>query len=232
MSTLAAMEKKLISLIRPCWSPKTIEKDKDVQGSKFSGMPWLLAGESWPVCGSCNQPLALFLQLNSAELPKGAKISFTGLVQLFFCTNSESNACLGYEPFAKSVLGRVIVPKGEPRRIAPPEGSYAARSITGWKKYDDVPSWVELGSEFSDNPAAMDQLVDRFGTATGDKLLGWPAWAQGAQYPKCKKCRKSMSYLFQVDSNDNLPHTFGDSGRGHVFHCSADNLIAFTWACG
>jgi len=232
MSTLAALEKKLVSLNRPCWSPKTIGKDKNVQGSKFSGMPWLFAGESWPACGACKRSLALFLQLNSAELPPGAKVPFVGLLQLFFCTNIESSACLGCKPFAKSVVARIVVPKGEPNRSALPQDSYPVRSITGWRKYDDVPSWVELGSEYSDNPAAMDQLVDRFSTATGDKLLGWPAWVQGPEYPKCKKCRKPMSYLFQVDSDNNLQHTFGDCGRGHVFHCGADNAVAFSWACG
>ncbi len=232
MSTLAALDKNLKSLVRPCWTLETVEKDKSVQGSKFSGRPWLSDGEPWPVCKVCNKPLAFFLQLNSAELPQGAKVAFKGLLQLFFCTNSESNDCLGFQAFSKSVFARVIVPTGKPSGIVLPSGGYSVRSITGWKKYDDAPSWIELGSEFSDNAAAMDQLVERYSTATGDKLLGWPAWAQGPEYPKCKKCRKPMSYVFQIDSNDHLQHTFGDCGCGHVFHCATDNLVAFTWACG
>jgi uncharacterized protein YwqG len=48
--------------------------------------------------------------------------------------------------------------------------------------------------------------------AAGDKLGGWPNWMQGVDYPQCTKCNKSLVYLFQIDSEDNLPDMFGDSG--------------------
>jgi len=35
--------------------------------------------------------------------------------------------------------------------------------------------------------------------ATGDKLLGWPSWVQGVEYPRCPRCNQQMSFVFQID---------------------------------
>jgi hypothetical protein len=41
-----------------------------------------------------------------------------------------------------------------------------------------------------------------------------------------------MTYLFQLDSRDQLPYSFGDMGCGHIFRCANHpDLLAFTWEC-
>lgn len=35
----------------------------------------------------------------------------------------------------------------------------------------------------------------------------------------CPKCATRMQFLIQVDSEQNLPHMFGDSGAGHLSFC-------------
>lgn len=35
----------------------------------------------------------------------------------------------------------------------------------------------------------------------------------------CPKCATHMQFLMQVDSEQNLPHMFGDSGAGHLSFC-------------
>ncbi len=35
--------------------PVCVEGDRDVTDSKFSGIPWLSAGESWPRCRNCEK---------------------------------------------------------------------------------------------------------------------------------------------------------------------------------
>ena len=67
----------------------------------------------------------------------------------------------------------------------------------------------------------------------GDKLAGYPAWAQGIEYPDCPICRETMRLLFQIDSEDNLLYMFGDVGCGHITQCKMHKeQLAFGWACG
>lgn len=68
--------------------------------------------------------------------------------------------------------------------------------------------------------------------APNDKLLGWPNWVQGVEYPSCTKCDATMRHLFQIDSEQNVAHMFGDAGRGHITQCpNHPNILAFSWAC-
>jgi uncharacterized protein YwqG len=68
--------------------------------------------------------------------------------------------------------------------------------------------------------------------AGGDKLGGWPGWIQWPEYPNCRVCEQRMDYVFQIDSQDNLPWMWGDSGCGHIFQCSVHkDVVAFCWAC-
>jgi uncharacterized protein YwqG len=66
----------------------------------------------------------------------------------------------------------------------------------------------------------------------GDKLGGWPHWIQGVEYPACPRCEGRMTYVFQLDSEDNVPFMFGDSGCGHITQCpDHKDVVAFGWAC-
>ena len=67
---------------------------------------------------------------------------------------------------------------------------------------------------------------------TGDKLLGWPAWVQGIEYPECPVCSDSMKFIFQIDSEDNLDYMFGDVGCAHITQCEKHpERLAIAWAC-
>ena len=66
----------------------------------------------------------------------------------------------------------------------------------------------------------------------GEKLLGWPAWVQGVEYPNCQVCNKEMSFIFQVDSSRNFDYDFGDCGCGHITQCKEHkDQLTFGWAC-
>jgi hypothetical protein len=42
-----------------------------------------------------------------------------------------------------------------------------------------------------------------------------------------------MRLVFQVDSEDNVPHMFGDAGIGHLTQCpDHKDVLGFGWACG
>jgi uncharacterized protein YwqG len=224
---------------RKAWKPVTRKGDKIGSGSKFSGKPWLAKGETYPECQNCGKPMQLFLQLNLQDLPKPLLGEFgEGLLQMFYCTNSEPACevdCEAFFPFAKSELLRVIQPKGEPQEIdeALPVDSFPARTITGWKELNDYPNWEEaeqLGLELSDDEI---EAMEDYYPISGDKLGGWPNWVQGVEYPACPSCGETMRLVFQLDSEDNLPYMFGDVGCGHITQCKTHKeQVAFGWACG
>jgi hypothetical protein len=117
---------------------------------------------------------------------------------------------------------------------SPVDDAFPARSIIGWSSVIDVPNWEEserIGIVFLDDEA--DALADTSVPAVGEKLGGWPAWIQGVEYPDCPKCKQPMDFLFQIDSERNIPFLLGDMGIGHVTRCKVHpEVLTFGWACG
>ncbi len=226
---------------RLAWFPIIVEKQSNPTSSKFSGIPALSKDETWPCCSNCNEPMQLFLQLNSQDLPKSEKRVFgEGMLQVFYCTNWDKEceeSCEAYFPFSKSTLVRVVDYKNE--IIASPEknpvkNTFSEKQIIGWKSKEDYPNWEELenmGVILTNEQC--DLLCDLEYPLPKDKLLGWPCWVQGVEYPDCPECGKPMKHIFQIDSEDNLPYMFGDMGCSHITQCeSHKDKLAIAWACG
>jgi hypothetical protein len=245
---------------RPAWKPVTEPGDGSPRASKFSGTPWLAAGEAWPPCTGCRRPMQLFVQLNLARFPRQLAGQYgRGLLQLFYCSYTESGECRfpgGYEAFRGPKLVRIVQPEGSARRGTPPvpEGHFPPKTITGWKRLDDYPNHQdheECGLDYRPDfalgtvrvscgrPNLLFEHQKSIGLAEaissalpGDKLAGWPCWVQHPEYPKCPVCRRRMESVFQLDSNDNLPYTFGDLGCGHITQCpEPKEVVTFAWAC-
>jgi uncharacterized protein YwqG len=243
---------------RPAWRPTVREGDGPPEASKFSGTPLLEAGETWPACAACHSPMPLFLQLNLDDLPEELGHCFgEGWLQLFYCANYKCE-CDNFEPFSKGKLVRIIRPGHASAEINPPAfpDPMPPRAITGWDRFDDHPDYEEqedlgLSRRYISDPESimemrvecpelnlvyegmqefvMDSLDRCF---ERDKLAGWPDWLQGMEYPDCPKCGARMRYVFQLDAEDHLPYSFGDSGRGHITQCPAHpHILAFGWAC-
>lgn len=237
------VEPMLLPVKRKCWKPVISEVEAEVSASKFSGIPWLAADEEWPVCGNCKKPMQLFLQLNKKDLPAEAQDSFLGgdLLQVFYCVNSYDDTpceCSSgtYDPFAKdSVLVRTVKTGGACKLItdSPVEGAFPCKLIAGWDEYADYPGYDEIrDTEVKLGSKEEDCLLDAGFPMMGEKLLGWPGWVQGPEYPECPDCGKKMSYVFQIDSEDNIPYMFGDCGCGHITQCREHpERLAFSWVC-
>jgi len=163
----------------------------------------------------------------------------------------------GGRPFEPGNLARVVQPGGA---AAQPVPSYAGEDpplapklITGWRRVRDLPhhqdhdelglqidydfhrhtatvTCAPLGLVFRD---VVEDISEQLATALdGDKLAGWPAWVQDAEYPRCPRCGARMEFAFQLDSNDHLDFMFGDAGTGHVTQCPTHKeVVAFGWAC-
>lgn len=75
--------------LKPVWIPITEPKYDNLVNSKFGGIPLSCKDETWPLCGNCQKPIQLFLQLDSNELTKDLDKNDafgTGILQLFYCT--------------------------------------------------------------------------------------------------------------------------------------------------
>lgn len=239
------MWNELESILKPykrsAWMPQTVENSASCDSSKFSGIPILLASEDWPVCQNCKQSMQLFLQLNANDLPPQAGKPFgDGYLQVFYCTNWEKECemeCDAFLPFAKSTLVRVldadITPKRSIKR-SPVKNQFPEKEIIGWTVKEDYPDREELetvGYTLTDEQ--VDLLRERYYPLPQDKLLGWPFWIQGIEYPDCPQCGQKMVLVFQIDSEDNLPYMFGDMGCSYITQCKThQDQITIAWACG
>jgi hypothetical protein len=60
------------------------------------------------------------------------------------------------------------------------------------------------------------------------KIGGQPIWIQNDEHPKCSKCNKTMKFIIEIKTDENLTNgidtlAFGDSGKLYVFAC-CDNV--------
>jgi len=231
----------LESYKRLAWFPTVCEKSSNPTSSKFSGIPALSNTEDWPCCKNCNEPMQLFLQLNSLDLPETARNTFgEGLLQVFYCTNLDKECevnCEAFFPFSKSTLVRVVNYSAEniaSPDVSPVKDAFPEKEIIGWTCKEDYPNWEELGNlglTLSDEQSNF--LCELEYPHPGDKLLGWPYWVQGVEYPDCPECGKTMRLVFQIDSEDNLPYMFGDAGCSHITQCDDhQDKLTIAWACG
>lgn len=92
------------------------------------------------------------------------------------------------------------------------------------------------------DPESTQDLFTHVNTLPGDKLLGWPSWTQGVEYPKCRHCESEMEMLVQINNDgyaeapvgqsSALGQLFAADGNGHIFRCPKDGTLTFGWACG
>ena len=247
MPTITA---QLDTVKRTPWLPDAQDGDGAVTDSKFSGIPWLAPGESWPVCKNCEAPMQLFVQINLDTIPAPYKGKFgDGLVQLFYCTSGDPHCeseCENWFYNETAMLVRLVKPAGAAGSPAtsPVAEAFPPKVITGWVAGDpELPEqteiWDVLGLDIMDpkNEPWEDYIEENendFLAESGEKLGGWPAWVQGMEYPACRRCGKAMELVFQLGcGEENIPYSFGDAGIGHITQCpDHKDILAFGWACG
>jgi hypothetical protein len=223
-------------------------------GAQFGGSPLLGSGERWPSCESCDQPMQFFLQLPLASLPRGFSTRGEGTLQLFYCSQDDGS-CETWRPFSGTHVVRLL--SGATNVTEHPDGlaAFPLRSIERWSEFVDYPHPEEhdrlgLVYDYDFTKRLVSVSCDDLGVAlrgldidmnvaeaiaeaeAGDKLGGWPLWIQSIEYPSCPQCGRVMELVFQVDSEDNVPHMFGDVGCGHITQCpDHPHVLAFGWAC-
>lgn len=230
-----ALQRAVAPFARTTWVPDTTPGDGEPTASKFGGVAYITTDGQWPTCGHCERPMELLVQLNRDDVPSDAAWDPGGqLIQLFYCTNYDAECeceAEGYLPFSEVSCVRLLDVSGEPGVHSHPlDAPFEAKQITGWTKRTDYPNNEEL-REIADVPRECLRLNESE-PAEGEKLLGWPYWVQGVEYPNCPTCGRRMAFVFQIDSEKNLPIMFGDTGVGHLTQCPVHkDVLAFSWAC-
>jgi len=242
---------------RTAWFPKVSDSAGEPTGSRFGGTPWLPQGASVPHCGRCERPLRMLLQLELGALPVGARgaLPAVGLLQAFYCEDPDCELQPeGSMPFSVLHAVRILSPSAEGILAAPAEKPFPARAIVGWEPRPDFPSAAEqpdlglsfdydfkagtmrircpeVGLETPSIPLEVLEAEEISNASGGDKLRGWPAWVQGVEYPRCPKCEGWMELIFQLESEKNLPHMWGDAGIVHLTQCPKDpEVLTLGWA--
>ncbi|MDF1660230.1 MAG: DUF1963 domain-containing protein [Planctomycetota bacterium] len=244
---------------RSAWIPEIEAGEGRRVDSKYGGLPWLKDENDWPDCGSCQRPLQFIFQLNLSELPEKLSDRFgAGLLQLFYCQYLEADDCdsdfldasLAFVDLAKH--SRIVHPDGDGF-----QGSHSqlipAQRIVAWQDTLDYPRPAEherLGLSYSydwDNEQIriecprFDLVLDHLPIQENypeaicdslhhDKLGGWPAWIQNANYPRCPQCHEAMQFVYQVSSHGPLPIKFGENGCGYLTQCPKHkDIVTFSW---
>lgn len=227
---------------RDCFIPRVEPGEGSPASSRFGGRLALLPGESWPTCGSCKEKMSLFVQidLTTAPHPESTPDPLRrGLLQLLYCVNDNCRSS-DYGPFRSSALARLVSSQSlGALRIAEEGPVFPAQSITAWTPTPDFPNCEEamsLGITIAaaelDDCYALESDRGNAIPIQSDKLYGWPDWVQSLFYPSCPTCKKPMTYVFQMSSNDHIPYMFDDSGIGHVCVCPDHPAVAsFYWDC-
>ncbi|MEZ6189634.1 MAG: hypothetical protein R3F62_32110 [Planctomycetota bacterium] len=242
----AALEGRL----RPSYVPRVAAPTGDAGCSKVGGLALLAPGEAWPTCPNCAAPLPLALQLARETCPEPVQARFPAgarHLQLFYCSSSDCGADDAWEPFGTNRVLRFLresVPASEvPECPEPPEPA----DLVGWDERVMTPHSEDVRDLSDELQIAREQLGDLVREGSADaadvpyaspshetRLLGWPAWAQGAEWPSCPQCEARMVLVAQVGADDGpLRMLFAADGTGHVTQCPTHlDVLAFGWACG
>lgn len=247
---LERLRQALEPQLRSTFVPRLSKPRGDAACSKLGGLPLLSPGEAWPSCATCSAPMPLALQLARDECPEPARSLFPAgafHLQLFYCSSSSCGAEDAWEPFGSNRLLRFLG-QSEPAREVPacPEPPQAA-DLVGWDERSESPHSEDLPdladdlaearwqlSDLADEGGADSKDLTLAGPRLGNRLLGWPAWAQGSELPTCPSCGERMAFVFQLDANSGpLCALFAADGTGHVTQCPKHpEVLAFAWACG
>lgn len=237
------VDKLFESLAKSMWLPIVQEVmepslKNDPTQSKYFGSPWLYLKEDWPLID--NEPALFVLQLNIASLPKemANKLGGKGLLQFFYHPNGEYPD----ESYVRIVdthkKGKTLPQPKIVDYVIPNE-----KVITGWKEVEDYPHVEDLHNyeEYNklDYLAQINDLILNLPECYyGDKLGGYPAWAQASNGIE--------GYIYQLNAgcfNDSecmqshAPNLFASDGTGHIFISEDEEELLnseghFDWACG
>jgi hypothetical protein len=170
-------------------------------------------GPEGPVCPSCGKPMPLLAE--------------AGGVQVYYCRSTHPHCEVATEAWAPGGTRSKLV-----RRVDTAVPS-------GWERVLDAPALLDLEfvtgmkQEKALRAARVDE-DDWPGARGGDKVGGYPAWVQDAEYPPCPDCGEPMrDLLLQLASDGLCGWQFGDMGTAYVLACATHTArVELIWQAG
>nr|WP_322720914.1 DUF1963 domain-containing protein [Nostoc sp. ChiQUE02]MDZ8234003.1 DUF1963 domain-containing protein [Nostoc sp. ChiQUE02] len=128
--------------------------------------------------------------------------------------------------FSTSQVIRIVQPTGQVNDVSVPEmeNTFPTKAVVSWEEIEDYPCPDEAeqyGILLSDKDKASSEFI--LLNNVGDKLAGWPCWAQNIDYPKCPLCNQKMDqFIFQLEECEttNFPYPHSGLGVGYIVQCS------------
>jgi hypothetical protein len=153
-------------------------------------------------------PYLPVLQLNRDQFPGLPFPGDTDLFQLLWCPLVHFGAGTGKEAPGHLLFWRRAASITE--ALASPPSASESQSITACsldpERIRDYPDRIEMETltideifSRSDDAAEKD---GELGAAPGTKLFGFPKWIQDPHYPRCPRCRRTMTLLVTVSSSE------------------------------
>ncbi|WP_176737400.1 ankyrin repeat domain-containing protein [Micromonospora citrea] len=202
--------------------------------SQLGGLPSLRAGEPWPVCTNCEEPLTFHGQIDLGQAPSVDDDRFgSGLLQMFYCLE-----CDPTDPGGNLIR---IIDSASPTAPAEAPDSVEvipAHPVTGWHRpIKDHPTYLDEFDEAIDHASlTRDERDAKFKlNRSGDKLGGWPCWVHDSRYPPCPEDGEPMRQLILQIFHDTEDHQWRDgdhSGVGYVLQCPRHHeQVTLVWSC-
>lgn len=202
--------------------------------SHFGGYP-LMSDETWPQCDCCGEKMPLFVQIDITEIPNAERFGIgeegrRGLLKVFYCTDPSCEYESGGFPFQKNRRVVLNVASSRKRKRSDEAGALATVPIIGYREERDFPNWEE--KTLSNRVEKPLEIFRDYSPVSRDKIGGWPAFLQGARYPKCSECQKDMQMILQINSEEHVGWAFGDMGRAYVMQCPTHRRnLTLQWDC-
>ncbi|MEM9555472.1 MAG: DUF1963 domain-containing protein [Acidobacteriota bacterium] len=232
---LAAARERLLALVRPSTrlSFRQLEEDDKMTPamSHAGGAPYAEAGDDWPPCSGCGEPLEHIVQVDLRRCPVRPTTAYD-LVVLFYCLR-----CFPWgidrEREAGQWLVRTYRAPDDGRAIAlePPARGVADTCAIDAERFDMLPLWDELVAHDRVLAETLDTIDDGWEVLVEDlaefvpeqnaatTVGGYPLWVQSDDAPVARDGaeRRRFELLLQLDSEPVPGWMWGDAGMLYLF---------------
>ena len=205
---------------RPSWLSRTTHPTWRLPAREVEpASEAVVGGECESPCSVCGNRLHRLLVLE--PVPSGLGIGARARLEFATCLS-----CLG---FAEPALYYEHDGQGRPRQVgysgSPREPEFRAGPLRPTRV-----RLVDAGSRWRWQDWALSN-----GRENLNRVGGHPCWIQGADYLKCPRCRQTMQFVFQLDSD--LPTAeggewlWGSGGISYCLWCDACGISGLSFQC-
>lgn len=240
MSQTQLLDDLLNPLIKPALLLKLSNSEQAEHAScasKFGGLPYAEANETWASCPTCKNELTFVAQI---KLP--AENSLHTFFYCFDCFpwgfgNEEKGQWLIRSYQNPNMANYVAIAPSHVSEYEIPACTCTEQSVKTLPDFNDLEVLSpEAAQIFSENDryedyevaAAERGCLTDYATFIG----GYPKWIQSETTKVCAICGDEMAFFAQIDSEDNADVMWGDSGAVYLFRCAAHkNEFALELQC-